>query len=85
MEQVAVLLKIYKEDKKWFGLLQELIIGFHTPLDSRFTHYNFAEKRVRCGKACQKGGKCQLCDRIVELSYILKDAKLIIKPPKEDK
>lgn len=84
IEQLPTLLKIYKEDKKWFGLLNEIIIGLKTPLDSRFTHTDFAEKRVRCGKSCQKGGKCRICDRIVELSYKLKEANLIITPKKKD-
>ena len=77
-------LKIYKEDKKWFGLLNEIIIGLKTPLDSRFTHFNFAEKRVRCGKDCQKGGKCKMCDLMVDLSYSLKEARLIIKKREDE-
>ena len=84
MEQVPILLKIYKEDKKWFGLLNEIIIGLKTPLDSRFTHFDFAEKRVRCGKNCQKGGKCKMCDLIVDLSYSLKEARLIIKKREDE-
>jgi len=83
-EQIPTLLKIYQEDKKWYGLLNEIIIGLKTPLDSRFIYYNFVEKRIRCGKSCQKGNKCQLCDRIVNLSYSLKEAQLIVKPEKKD-
>ncbi len=78
-EQIPTLLKIYKEDKQWFGLLNEIIIGLKTPLDSRFTHFNFAEKRTRCGKSCQKGGKCKMCDLYVALSYTLEKAHLLPK------
>lgn len=83
-EQMVVLIKIYKEDKQWYGLLNEIIIGLKTPLDSRFTHRQFSERRVRCGKDCLKGSKCDLCNRIVDLSYTLKEAHLIVKPPKKD-
>ena len=84
-EQIPTLLRIYKEDKQWYGLLNEIIIGLKTPLDSRFTHFNFANRRVRCGKDCLKGSKCDLCNRIVDLSYTLKEAHLMVKPPKKNK
>ena len=81
-EQLPILLKIYKEDKQWFGLLNEIIIGLKTPLDSRFTDPGFVEKRIRCGKSCRKGGKCKMCDLHVELSYALKQAHLMPKKKK---
>ena len=82
VEQIPTLLKIYKEDKQWFGLLNEIIIGLKTPLDSRFTDPRFAEKRIRCGKSCRKSGKCKMCDLHVELSYVLKQAHLMPKKKK---
>lgn len=78
-QQVSVLLKIYKEDKKWFGLLNEIIIGLKENLDSRFIAPRFAEKRIKCGRECLKGGKCQMCERVVSLSKTLKDANLMIE------
>lgn len=82
--QVSVLLKIYKEDKKWFGPLNEIIIGIHSDLDSRFITPRFAEKRIRCGKECLKGGKCQMCERIVSLSKTLKSADLMVEVEKDN-
>lgn len=82
-QHMTTLLKIYKEDKKWFGDLKEIIIGLNQSLDSRFVVPRFAEKRIRCGKECLKGGKCQLCDRVVSLSKTLKDANLMIDIDKD--
>lgn len=82
-QQVSVLLKIYKEDKKWFGLLNEIIIGIKSDLDSRFIAPRFAEKRSVCGKDCQKGGKCRMCDRVIDLSKTLKTANLMIEIDKK--
>lgn len=82
-QHMSTLLKIYKKDKKWFGDLQEIIIGLNQPLDSRFVIPRFAERRVGCGKECLKGGKCQLCDRVVSLSKTLKNANLMVEIDKK--
>lgn len=82
--QTSILLKIYKEDKKWYGLLNEIIIGLKSNLDSRFIAPRFAEKRISCGKSCLKGGKCQICERIVSLSNTLKDANLMVEIEKDN-
>ena len=74
--------KIYK-DEQWFGSLGELILDFNFDLDSRFVIPNFAEQRVKCGKKCMKGGNCQICERIVELSKTLEKSKIIVRNNKE--
>ena len=83
-QQVGVLLKVYKEDKKWFGQLKEIIFGLKTDLDSRYIIPHFAEHRTSCKKECLKGGKCKICERVVDLSHSLKEANLIITPKKKD-
>ena len=83
-QQVGVLLKVYKEDKKWFGQLKEIIFGLKSDLDSRYIVPRFAEQRVSCKKECLKGGKCRICERVVDLSHSLKDANLIITQKKND-
>lgn len=82
-QQIMTFLKIYKEDKRWFGLLSELIIGLKSDLDSRFIIPRFAEKRIKCGKECLKGGKCQMCERVISLSKTLKNADLIVEIEKD--
>jgi hypothetical protein len=64
----SVYYKIYAVDKEWFGLLDEIIIGFDGNLDGRYIIPNFGECRVKCGKKCVQRGKCQICDRIDHLS-----------------
>lgn len=76
--------KIYKEDKKWFGKLNEIIIDFNSEIDNKYIIPRFAEKRIRCNKSCIKGGYCHRCDRIEELSHTLEQSKLIIKVDNKD-
>lgn len=71
--------KVYAKDKKWFGLLNELIIDLNSDIDSKYIIPRFAEKRIRCGKSCIKGGHCRRCDRIEELSHSLEQSQLIVK------
>ena len=75
--------KVYAKDRKWFGDLSEIIIDLHENFDSRFIIPRFAERRIKCGKKCLKGGYCHMCDRVIELSKSLKDAKLLIKMDKK--
>lgn len=70
--------KIYAKDKKWFGNLQEIIIGFDTTLDSRFIVKQFAEVRSHCGKKCFEGNGCQVCDRCLTLAETLQDNNIIV-------
>ena len=46
--------------------------------DSRYIIPRFAETRIKCGKKCLKGGKCQICERIMQLANSLKKANLIV-------
>ena len=84
-KKTEIYYNIYKNNKKWFGNLKEIIIGMNSDLDSRYIIPRFADKRSRCGKECFKGGKCKICDRIIELSQSLKDANLIVKIDRKDK
>ncbi len=82
-QQIDTYYKIYQEDKKWFGDLQEIIIGLDSKIDSRYIIPRFAEKRIKCGKDCLKGGKCEMCKRILDLSEQLENAHLVVQIDKE--
>lgn len=69
---------IYKNDKLWYGQLNELISGLDSDIDSRFIVPRFAETRIKCGKACLKGGRCSMCNTIEHLSKTLKDRELMV-------
>ena len=77
--------KIYAEDKKWYGYLNEIIIGYNGKEDNRSIHYDFAKARLNCGKRCFKGGWCRNCILNMEFSNVLHDRHIIIKtPPKKN-
>lgn len=78
--KINTLYKIYTKDNKWFGKLNEIIVGYEGEEDNRFIISNFGEKRLNCKKRCMCGiePNCHICDRIVELSKTLKDKNLFV-------
>lgn len=74
---------IYKNKKKWFGNLKEIITNLNEDLDSRYIIPRFTEQRLKCGKKCLKGSKCQVCNQVLDLSENLKKANLIVKIDKK--
>ena len=79
--QISTYYKIYAIDKKWFGPLKEIIIGFNHDLDSRFVLPPFAQRRIKCGKKCFKGEPCNICDRIASAAKTLENNGLLVKIP----
>ena len=79
--QYETLYKIYALNKKWFGPLYELIIGLESTVDSRsIVPIYFAKYRLNCGKRCNKGGTCSICDRFVDVAeHLLEDKGIIFK------
>ena len=77
LKKQEIFYKIYSK-QEWFGSLNEIIYELNEELDSRYIIPRFAEKRIRCKKECLKGGKCQICDRIKELSHTLEEAHIIV-------
>lgn len=78
-DQQKVYYDIYAKDKKWYGDLSEIIIGLEDPINSTCLLPRFAEKRIRCGRQCIKGGNCQMCDVILKLSKSLQEKDLKIE------
>ena len=78
-EQKSVAIDYYRDSMQWFGDLNEIIINFNDNVDSRFIVREFAPRRIKCGKKCLKGGKCDFCDTVVKLSKTLKEAGIMIK------
>ena len=78
-QNLDILLKVYKEDKKWFGKLNELIIGIKDDtLDGKYITSEYVFKRISCGKKCQKGNSCSICDNIIELSKTFEKNQMAI-------
>ena len=77
---------IYAIDKKWSGNLKEIIIGMKDDLNSMCILPRFGEYRTRCCRKCLKGGLCNMCNTIVELSKNLEenDFRIIYKKDREE-
>ena len=73
--------EIYAKDKKWFGSLKELIIGYNHEenIDNRTISPFLAIKRCSCGKKCayQFPSSCKICDTEMELNYALNKKGII--------
>lgn len=78
------LYKIYKENKYWFGPLNQMIIGLNSDMDSRFLLPDFSRHRMNCGKRCCKGIPCTICENMLITGKLLKDRDLYIKQENED-
>lgn len=78
--RLNTLYEIYAKDKKWFGKLNELIVGFNADDDSRFIIPRFGEKRLDCGRRCLQSTypTCQICDHISQLGQTLKDKNIMV-------
>lgn len=78
--RVNTMYEIYAKDKKWFGRLDEIIIGYKGDEDSRYIIPTFGEKRLNCQKKCMKGIEptCHICDRVAELGKTLQDRNLMV-------
>lgn len=74
-----ILYDIYKNDEKWFGNLQEIIIGLDKPIDSKYIVPRYGQKRIRCNRECLKGGKCKICFSIEELSKNLEKIGMVVQ------
>lgn len=74
-----IMYRVYSKDKKWFGNLQEIIIGLSDELDSRYLLPQFARVRVGCGKRCIKGTACNICEKIVVVSQTLEEKGYMVK------
>lgn len=83
VSEQSVYYKIYAIDKKWFGELQEIILGLKQPIDSRYIIKQFSETRRHCRQRCFSGGACRICDRVLDLAGTLKKAGIIIDNSKQ--
>ena len=80
IHKLNVLYEVYVKNKKWFGLLNEIIFDYKGQEDNRFIISYFGEKRINCKKRCsyEANTTCHICDNIIDLSKTLKDKGLIV-------
>lgn len=76
-----VLYEAYAIDKKWFGQLQILIVGYKGKEDGKYLLPEFGLRRLDCGKRCNKTSPpaCSLCHRFSTVGETLQKHQLYIK------
>lgn len=75
VDKQNVLYEVYFKDHEWNGNLREIIKGMTLDVDNYYLlGSEFAKRRIQCGKNCVKGGRCKLCDRLVELAHSLENS-----------
>jgi hypothetical protein len=74
-----VLYETYALKRKWFGPLKEIILGFEGETDNKCIIPTFGEVRSRCGKRCNKGKNCHICEKIDKLASALAERELYVK------
>lgn len=84
-KNIDIYYDIYKNKKKWFGKLNEIILDFNSEIDNKYIVPRFAEMRIKCNKNCIKGGGCRRCEVIEDLSNTLEQSKLIVQIDKKIK
>lgn len=70
--------EVYAKDKKWSGLLSEIIWNYIDDTDNYYLVPNFVDRRLNCGKRCALG-KCKLCYELNNLAKAMKEKQIVIK------
>ena len=74
LKQEKTLFEIYKEEK-WEDDLSLIIDGLNVPLYGQYLGTSINTKRENCKQLCMKNNeKCNFCNRIKNLGYIIQDA-----------
>lgn len=71
------LYRIYKEQKEWSGDLKMLITNLDREGVNRMIPSAASRRRITCRQACESGGSCHICDRMLMLANpeLIKDYK----------
>lgn len=77
--KLNLMYEIYEKDKKWFGLINEIIPDFDVEFDNRHIVPGFARTRAKCAKRCMKDFNCAVCDHCLSLSGTLHEKGIIVK------
>lgn len=74
------LYKVYAVKKYWFGPLKDLIQGLDSDVDNKtIIPAYFGTPRLGCEKKCVSGGRCKICDRILEAGKVLEEREMYFK------
>ena len=76
--KVAWYYGIYMEDKKWFGPIEEMIIGYKGHFNNRGSSSVFGYQRSKCQQKCKYGKPCKSCEKLKELAEVMDKNKITI-------
>jgi hypothetical protein len=75
IEKQDVLYHIYTKGE-WMTDLRPIIYSLNTPLDNKTILPIWGPTRVACGQKCLKGGKCKICDTLINIGEKLANTVL---------
>lgn len=78
--KLEALYEIYIKQASWFGDLEFLISNLRGSFDNKTIMQDFGNFRINCKRKCYQGGKCRLCDKVLELSNALQEKGLVYMP-----
>lgn len=73
---------IYHTKQRWLGDLKDIIFDLNYSLDTKRIIPIFAQSRANCRRDCMRNGSCRICERLENISHIMKDKEIIIKTKK---
>ena len=73
-DRQSVLYKIYQEESKWIGDLEDLIIGLNLSINNSCIVPTFGDMRLSCRKKCYQN-KCIFCDKVLTVEKKIKEIK----------
>ena len=77
-ENIEWFYSIYMEDKKWFGNLEEMLIGYKGHFNNRGSSSVFGYQRSKCQQKCKYGKPCKSCEKLKELAEVMDKNKIAI-------
>ena len=66
--QEQALFRIYAQQKKWAGQLNDLILDMDHPATNRLIPSSLAEVRINCKQRCMENNNCHLCQRTLDMA-----------------
>lgn len=79
--KLNVLYETYAIDKKWYGRLKDIIVGYQGEEDGRFLLPEFGTRRITCNKRCNKTiqNQCSFCYTIAKTNNLLERKGYVIR------
>lgn len=84
LKNIKKLYRAYAIDKKYEGLMSEIISGAPENIFNECVSPDYAARRISCNKHCNSQTRCSVCSSFMKLAETLNSKKYIIKVQKDD-